>query len=240
MARLDWNRGQRYEYKMFRLLYDRGYLTAPEPGTPGGTDSGFMHNGNIYKLEIKRDLSADYGQKALMWNAESGWHWAVMDTMSDLLDYLDALEYLNRKDIKPLRYTKQKMAITYEDARTDQRAFEDSKLSMPSEALWTYYGRKDIHYIQVGSGYGFYHLDKDVANLGTSQFDVNLKLRFRAKYHNHKLRKTDEIGNILKSTPTPWNYSFFAVLKVISKPEKSKYNLEPGRGQKFPPLKNKA
>jgi hypothetical protein len=234
MTKLGKNKGQVYEEKIFRVLYLKGLLSAPAPGTHGGVDAGFLHLRKLYKVEIKNGLLADYGQKQLEWSKRAGWDWSVKDSVTDFYNFLGALEYLQKKRIIPLRYKiKDKHKITYSDARKDQKAFEDSKFKIAPEALWRFYASKGIHYIQVGSGYGFYHLDEDVARLGTQQFKCGLILRFRMKYINRHKRERVE-GKVVRTIPTPWNYSFFGVLKVKSRPPKSKYNLEKIKGQQFP------
>ena len=67
----------------------------------------------------------------------------------------------------------------------DQRKFEDVKNKVPVEAFTLFYKKKS-DYVQIGKGYGFFHIDKDTANLGTEKFDAEFTLRLRAKsYDNH-------------------------------------------------------
>ena len=182
-------------------------------------------------------MQADYGQKKFNWTKKDGWEWSEEDETTELYTALGALGRVRSKEIIPLRYTKEKGKITYADAAADQKAFEDRKFVIEPQALWRYYGEKGIHYIQVGEGFGFYHLDEDTARLGTPQFVCQFILRFRAKYHDRYKRTRDESGKVLSKKKTPWNYSFFAVLKVRKKPQKSKYNLEPSEEQNLPPIK---
>ncbi len=93
-------------------------------------------------------------------------------------------------------------------------------VDIPISALYSYYSEKNCFYIQIG-GYGFYHLEKDILNLGTSQFNCQMKLRLRAKtIHSDRI----------------YNYGFYAVLKPASLPEMSIYDIEEEVGQLFPPL----
>jgi len=227
------NKGHRYEDKIFALLEEMGllYPGTTQEGMAGGVDAVFCHLGKPFDLELKNGLQADYGQKKFSWNEEDGWRWSDDDEVTRFFTGLGALTYIQKKGIKPKKYTKEKGDITYDDAAADQKAFEDRNFIVKAEALWRYYSEKGIHYIQVGDGYGFYHLDKDVAKLGTQPFDCDFILRFRAKYHDRVDRQRGTLA------PTPWNYSFFAVLKVKGKPRKSKYNLEKTEDQEFPHIK---
>jgi len=228
------NKGHKYEDKIFELLEKIGllYPGTTQEGMAGGVDAVFCHLGKPYDLEVKNGLGADYGQKKFSWIEKDGWTFSEEDDVTRFFtEHLAALAYVRRKGIVPKRYSKSKDKITYEDAAADQKAFEDRSFLVKAEALWRYYGEKGIHYIQVGDGYGFYHLDGDVAKLGTSQFDCDFILRFRAKYHDRVDRQRGTLA------PTPWNYSFFAVLRVKGKPKKSKYNLEKSKDQDFPPIK---
>jgi len=227
------NKGHRYEDKIFALLEKLGLMhpgTTPD-GMAGGVDAVFCHLGKPYDLELKNGLGADYGQKKFKWTEKDGWGWSEDDDVTRFFTDIGALTYVQKKRITPNRYSKDKDKITYKDAAEDQKAFEDRTFIVKAEALWRYYFEKGIHYIQVGSGYGFYHLDKDVAGLGTPQFDCDFILRFRAKYHDRVDRQRGTLA------PTPWNYSFFAVLKVKGKPKRSKYNLEKTKDQERPPIK---
>ncbi|MBS3069536.1 hypothetical protein J4441_04180 [Candidatus Micrarchaeota archaeon] len=227
------NKGHKYEDELFELLEKMGliYPGKMQKGMAGGVDAVFCHLGKPYDLEVKNGLQADYGQKLFSWNEKGGWNFSKDDETTRLFRELGTLTYLNKKGIKPRKFSKSKESMTYEDGKADQAAFEDREFIVKASALWKYYGEKGTHYIQVGDGYGFYHLDKDIAKLGTTQFDCDFILRFRAKYHDLVDRRHGTLA------PTPWNYSFFAVLKVKGKPKRSKYNLEGSDGQEFPPIK---
>jgi len=227
------NKGHRYEDDIFELLEKMGllYPGTTSDGMAGGVDAVFCHFGKPHNLEVKNGLQADYGQKKFKWSKENGWDWSEHSDVTGSSFYLKALKFVQSRNITPRRYTIPKDKITVEDGKADQREFEYTEFEIEASALWSYYAEKDIHYIQVGDGYGFYHLDKDVAKLGTAHFDCNFILRFRGKYHD----TVDRQGGTL--APTPWNYSFFAVLKVNGKPKRSRFNLEPSEDQEFPPIK---
>ena len=218
-----YNKGDAYEAKIVKILDKRGVTPKGfiRAGAGTGTDSIFVHNGADFRLEIKNGLAADYGQKTFHWSKEFGWSWAEKDNLSDFFDKFDVIEFLNKKNLAPKKFTVPKELLTRGDKKSDQWSFEDRSLRVPAESLFNFYKRKETHYIQVGAGYGFYSLDSDPANLGAPQFQSDFMLRLRAK--------------TIRSDPI-WNYTFYAVLKVIGKPNKSGYNIEKKNGQDFPPI----
>ena len=130
------------------------------------------------------------------------------------------VDYLNDKNIRPFLYTMPKEEIKLEQKRKNQKMFEDN-VPISLEALFSFYARKNVYYVQIG-GRGFYHLEKDVAGLGTPQLDGELKLRFRAKTHHSK---------------PVHKYSFFAVLKFAKSPTSSRFDIEDKKGRIFPNIK---
>lgn len=236
------NKGHKYEDKIFELL-EKANLLYPGTthiGMAGGEDATFCHRGKKYKLEIKDGLGADFGQKKFNWSKKDGWTWSENDKVTQFYtNDLTALSYVNRTKGAPIKYTKPNEELTYEDAEKDSKMFEDRNYKINPDALWKYYAIKDVHYIQIGSGYGFYHLDEDIAGLGTAPFVGNLILRFRRKFHDREKRTRDRSGKVIKKIKTPWNYSFMAVIKVLGKPKpkRSKYNLEKSDDQPPPPIK---
>lgn len=222
MSKVPYNKGDEYEQKLFMILF-KSKVVFPgitRAGAGGGTDIVLIHKGKRINLEIKKDDKADYGQKMLKWSKERGWYWAVDDEVTRLYTSIGALKHLNDRGIVPIKFNKRNENITPQDKKKDQIAFED-KIQISSNALMKYYSTKNCFYIQVGNGYGFYHLEKDVENLGVPKFEAVLVLRFRAK--------------TIHSKP-PWNYGFYAVLKVVSIIKKSKFNLEKSSSQEFPPI----
>lgn len=219
------NKGHIYEKKIVKILRDKkiildGFTGA---GSGSGTDIFFVHGEKTYKMEVKNNIiDPDYGQKRLLpFKTDVGWKWKWAKDVDVTRFYtrLGALKYLNNKNIVPNKHNKENNQITELDKKEDQKNFEDTRFTIPSEALSKFYFEK-ADYIQVGNGYGFYHITDDVAKLGTEKFEGRFILRFRAKSHS--------------SVPMH-NYSFFAVLKCI-KAKKSKYNLEDLTGQEFPPI----
>ena len=218
---MGYNKGDSYEEKIFQILESKKML-APEAKRGGSSqkpDILFLHQSRPNSLEVKLDLKADYGQKMLKW--ENGvWFWCVDDAVTQLYSELKVLEYINRKSILPNRYTIPKEEITQDQKTEDQKNFEDAQ-EIDINALYEYYSHRNCYYIQVG-GYGFYHLKKDVLNLGTPQFNCKMRLRLRAK--------------TIHSNPI-YNYGFYAVLKPYGKPQQvSPFDLEEKGDRVFPPL----
>lgn len=218
---MPYNKGDAYEDEICNICKHRK-ITPREfkrGGAGNGPDVIFYHRGNIYNLEAKNGLSADYGQRMLTWR-NGTWSWSTADELIELYDGLNVRDEIDANFI-PNKYTIEHNARTFtlQHKRLDQRAFENN-IEIDINKLFTYYAAKNCFYMQV-QGFGFYHLLEDVANIGTPQFDAELKLRFRAK--------------TIHSYPD-WNYNFYAVIKVSSKPTVSIFDIEALRGRIFPPI----
>ena len=227
---IPYNLGDEYEILIFNLLKDCGVVPHGfMRGRAGpGVDAVFIHEGIEHNLEIKKDLFADYGQKMLKWSKKGGWEWRTNDDTNRFYDEIGALDYVRSNAMNPNKHRIPDNMLTLGDKKADQKMFEDTSFTVGSEALSKFYSPKGIHYIQIGDNYGFYHIDLDVAGLGTPAFDGEFTLRFRAK--------------TIHSDPV-WKYGFYAVLKVKKSPTQSHYNLESYFAQKrglpleFPPIR---
>ncbi len=215
-----YNKGDEYENTIFDILTEKK-LIAPN-STRGGAgnqpDIKFLYNSQENNLEVKLDLSADYGQKMLKWS-DGIWNWCVDDVVTRLYTKVGILQIIQDKKYIPNRHFILKKELTEELRKEDQRQFESVSV-ISINALYDFYANKNCFYIQVG-GYGFYHLKEDILNLGTPQFICNIKLRLRAK--------------VISSLPIH-NYRFYAVLKIGSKPVTSLYDIEEKNGRIFPPI----
>ncbi|NQT34500.1 hypothetical protein HQ587_04855 [bacterium] len=201
------NAGQRYEAMIRSILENRNLL----PQDLHGNDAGFIHRGQDYYIEIKNRTAPDFGQKRILWDEQNGWHWAIVDSVTDLFDELNLLDRIVKTFI-PRRYSKDTNQITIADRRYNQERFEQNNILIDDiEVLYDYYARKECYYIQIENK-GFYYLLEDRANLGVPHFRPQLKLRLRAKTHH--------------SDP-PYQYSFFAVIQAIrSSIDRSTFDLE--------------
>lgn len=221
--KVPYNKGDAYEDKIYNLMKKSGILSIgnKRAGAGTGQDAKFTHKGMDYNLEIKLDLLADYGQKMLSWSKGGGWIWRTNDEINKLYTSLGVLDYVRAKKIIPNKHSKPNIALTLADKKEDQRNFEDTKFVIDCNALLKFYEEKNVFYIQIGDGYGFYSLSKDPANLGVPKFNAEFTLRLRAK--------------TIHSNPVH-NYGFYAVLKVKNKPQRSDYSIENNDKQRFPPI----
>lgn len=215
-----YNKGDTYEGIIFDLLTTKGLiaLNSKRGGAGNQPDISFVHDNRQTNLEVKLDLEADYGQKMLKWN-DGIWSWCVDDIVTEFYTQCGVLQFIQTKQITPNRYSIPKQEITLAQKNEDQKHFED-KLDISINTLYDFYAHKNCFYIQVGN-HGFYHLKQDILDLGTPQFNCGMKLRLRAK--------------TIHSEPI-YNYGFYAVLKVNSKPVKSSYDIEEKDGRRFPPI----
>ena len=159
----------------------------------------FRHNGEDFSLEVKNSPEApDWGQCALIPTVKNGkcvWDYSpkAKKTKSKLLEYynqysfkdgsIGVLTYLNNKTFIPNKYRVLNEEMTFNLRKEDQDGFEDRNHKIPSNAFAKFHDTKS-NYIQIGRKYGFYHINNDLANLGTEQFDATFILRFRAKTTN--------------------------------------------------------
>ena len=114
---------------------------------------------------------------------------------------------------------------------------ETREIDIPQETLSKYYEAKNTYYIQI-QNLSFFHLAKDIFNIGTVKFPGKINLRLRHKVMNsfeyknfpkgvdkikHFDSKKKEWGVRVKKdrdpphkryctgVPTPWDYIFFGM-----------------------------
>lgn len=223
------NKGHKYEKKIVKILEDKNIIPSGTAGAGNGpgTDITFFHNKKKVKVEIKNSVTdPDYGQKRLIpkkIGSEWKWNWAPGVIGEDITKHytdIGVLDYLDKKKIIPNKYRKPDSELTLKDVKEDQVNFEDREYVISSDAFGIFYEKK-ADYVQIGRCLGLYHLNKDVAKFGTTKFDGEFILRFRAKRH---------------TTKNFHCYSFFAVLKCRKVKAKSKKNFEECEGQSFPEI----
>ena len=235
-----YNYGDAYEADIFEILDDKGVLKAGKKraGAAGNKpDAVFVHNGKEYNLEIKKDETADFGQKYLRWEQVAGegaqFVWSQDDSTTKLYTKCGILDFANNVESAKLFLTnktqKKKEDITEMDKYEDLKFF-DMKLKIPQEddLLAQFYNEKEIYYIQIGTHQkktcGFYHLGSDPAGLGTRRFDGYMLVRLRAKP--------------IRSKPV-YNYGLQATLKYIPKLKSaspSQFDMEEKDSLVFPPV----
>jgi hypothetical protein len=213
-----------YEGRVHNSLKSKGLV--PKGFTPAGSDPNapdamFIYNGKPYKLEVKLDLKADYGQGSFEYvNGKwilGGAKTAAADELRQLMRAVGIEAFANKEwgpKGPPNKGTIDNKDFTQEMVSSDYRRFTDRFLTIPSSALWSYYGAKSTYYIQIG-GYGMYYMAANPAGLPIPQFSPGLRIRIRLKRGG--------------SSPI-YNYRFTTALQITSKPPRSKYDIDKGVG----------
>jgi hypothetical protein len=182
-------------------------------------DAELTLKGGPQKVEVKLDLKVDFGQGSLDYDLEKKkWILGGADTesakqMREFLEILGVPRIVNTRwgaKGAPRKFTVPTAQFTKKDVDHDYANFHDFFVQVPSDSVAKYYNTKKTYYIQIGGGYGFYWMGRDIANLGVPKFQVNLRLRVRLKR-----------GGSLPIN----NYRFSTALQAISLPE-SKADLE--------------
>jgi len=214
-----------YEDKINRIL-KRAKLQRSSFRSAGAAsnapDSEFIKNKRDWKLEIKLDLTADFGQGSLSYNLNKK-KWIIVgakthsaEQMHEFLESIGVTRIVNRawKNAgAPRRFTIPLESYTKEDVNHDYKKFRSIIVSIPTSAVEKYYNSKKTYYIQIGSGFGMYYMGRDYAKIGVPRFNPNLKLRIRIKRGG--------------SHPI-WNYRFSTAIIVRNVPMKSKFDIEKG------------
>lgn len=212
-----------YEQKINKILKDKGMQPATfmsAGSDPNAPDGVFLYKGKEYKLEIKLDPSADFGQGSLDYDLSNkkwilgGAKNAAGEEMRQLLSMVGADDAANKewgKHGAPNKFLIDTKNFTKGHVEMDYKNFKDFFITVPIDSVANYYASKQTFYIQVGGGYGFYSLKSDPAGLGAPKFSPTLRLRVRLKRGG--------------SFPIN-NYRFTTALQVASKPARSKFNLE--------------
>jgi hypothetical protein len=211
-----------YEGRVHQRLNARGLVPAnfqPAGSDPNAPDAMFIYKGTPYKLEVKLDLKADYGQGSFEYTNGSwvlgGAQTPAAEELRGLMRAVGIEAFANREwgpRGAPNKGTVNNSEFTQEMVASDYRRFTDRFLSIPSSALHSYYGAKQTYYIQIG-GYGMYYMAANPAGLPVPQFNPGLRIRIRLKRGG--------------SSPI-YNYRFTTALQITSKPPRSRYNIDNG------------
>ena len=213
-------RGFLYERSIFNKLKSKGITprgSEPAGPNPNLPDATFIYEGQPYKLEVKLDLRADFGQGTLNY-VDGVWTLGGADTpeaeeMRRLLESVGTAEFANlewgKKGI-PNKGTVETGNFTQEMVREDYIRFKDGFKIVNKKNIWDYYAAKDTYYIQIG-GYGLYYMSANPANLPIPRFDVTSRLRIRMKPS--------------QSYPV-YSYGFKTAILVQTKPQRSTMDLD--------------
>ena len=194
------NAGIKYEKDIVDILKMKKIpMTQGPAGSGVGTDMEILYNNKKITFEMKNNVrDPDYGQCGF-WPTENedgsySWDWNDESKRKkpDVIEFYDKfkcidgtvgiLNYIDKKKMKPNKLRSGDKDITKEQ-RDEDFEIEDTENRVPVEAFTLFYQEKS-NYVQIGNGYGFYHINKDVANLGTEKFDAEFILRIRAKPHD--------------------------------------------------------
>lgn len=188
--------GFAYEKKIQAILARSG--AGPKKLTAGaghGADATFFGpDGKEYQLEVKDSPNVFAGQKNCFYDGNT-LKWSTPDDLTMLYDEINLRDTVLEKVQSKLDDAMVKLGISalpssmtnaqYWSVRnkSSDLALELGTFRVEPKAIYQNYIMKDVHYIQLGDGYGFYFLDKDPANLGVPQFSpLNVSVRVRIKW----------------------------------------------------------
>ena len=152
-------------------------------------DAEITYNKIDYKIEVKLDLNVDFGQGSLDYDLKAKkWKLGGANTVSaiQMREFLEGVGVPALVQKKwgahgaPRKYTVPFSQYKQKDVDYDYAKFTDQFVDIPKDSVAKYYNSKKTYYIQIG-GYGLYHMGKDIAKIGTDEFDLQLKLRVRLK-----------------------------------------------------------
>ncbi len=258
------NKGDNYESLIHTILMERGLTKQGRGGASDKPDVQVnLKNSTNINIECKVS-GADYGQKSILyinsrWNWAKPDNITSMYDQLKILNYIDSgfiPKNANHLKLSPKEWGKQKKRIIgNEEKFFDQRNFEKTIPEINIRHFFEFYKLRNTFYLQLKDS-GLYHLSEDRFKIGTEQYNGKIKLRFRAKsIHAHeywvngkKVKSRKEFNRIknneienpslfpneYKTTPKPWHYGFYAVIKESEEPTKSKYSIDPDSNQHFP------
>jgi len=209
------NKGFKYEWDLYDVLVAADLSPAgfSPAGGGHGPDGMFLYKGKKFNYEIKLDQAADYGQVELRYKNGSWDFGGKNQEAKDLYNNLGVMDFVRKSwgaHGAPRKETVGTKDFSPDDVKHDYKHFTDAYMKIPSSVLAAHYAKKGTYYIQVGKS-GFYHMDKDIANIGTQKFDATLKLRIRIK------RRGSQPIN---------KYGFLTALKIDKKAGKSKFDMD--------------
>jgi len=209
-----------YEEKIHNKLKAEGLVPkgfTPARSNPNLPDSQFIFNNIPNNLEVKLNLSTDYGQGTLnyvngVWSL-GGAETPQAEVLRDLMRGVGIEAFANSEwgpKGEPFKISTPTEQFTSEMVTSDYARFSDRYKVISSSALHNYYAAKGTYYIQVG-GYGLYYMASNPLRLPVPQFNPGLRIRIRTK----------RSGSIPIN-----NYRFTTALQVTSRPVKSNYDIE--------------
>ena len=183
-----------------------------------------------YKVEVKLDLNVDFGQGSLDYDLKAKkWKLGGANTVSaiQMREFLEGVGVPALVQKKwgahgaPRKYTVPFSQYKQKDVDYDYAKFTDQFVDIPKDSVAKYYNSKKTYYIQIG-GFGLYHMGKDVAKIGTPEFNLQLRLRIRLKrggstpIYNYRFATAIQAvkGSLLKSSCDLDNVDFLKAIKA--------------------------
>ena len=261
-----YNNGDKYEDKITKILIDKEILPKDyvRAGASDKADVEINLKGKKIKIEIKgeKKVNPDFGQVSLIWSKDKGWFWREIEDKKEVIKIYKGLNIIKEHiNFIPKRFSKNKSELTMADQKNDSQ-MEKSNIQIPVDTLFKYYEAKNTYYIQI-QNLGFFHLAKDIFDIGTLQFPGKIYLRLRHKVHDsyeykmfpkdkdqikhfntkkeewvirYKSERTPPHKRYCTGKKTPGDYSFFGVMKRDNKiaSKLSEFDIEELDGREFP------
>ena len=221
---VGYNKGDKYEDKITNILIDKEILPNDykRAGASHKSDIIVPYKNKKINIEIKnKSKSADYGQKELKWSKERKFYWTDKDSNDQIVKLYKRLNIIEKyldQDYVPRRYSVDIKKLTKADKQYDLDRCKQKAVPIPLEALILYYEIKKCYYIQIEKS-GFYHLRRDIFNLGTPKFDGKVGIRLRTK---------------TRSSKKIHMYGLLGKIALMEKPKPSKFDIEELEGREFP------
>lgn len=197
-----------YEDKINRILKAAGLEKPSFQGAKtdsNAPDGMLLYQGKEYKLEIKLDPTADFGQGGLGYDPKTK-KWVVAGNNPDMQNFLNAMgatKIVNQRWTKsPRKGVVPNEKLTKKDVAYDYANFKDIRVLVNASAINNYYNSKNTFYIQIGKAHGLYYMGKDIAGLGCPEFKPEVWLRMRLKrggsmpLHNYRFSTALQVKRI--------------------------------------------
>jgi hypothetical protein len=217
-------RGFEYEKKVQALLTKAGIApkNVTVAGSGHGADAYVISKDGVpYGIEVKLDKGVFAGQKNCVYDIktkEAKWS----PPTNELTDFYDEIDLLNgviipksadqvakqvelinawfeknkiNKKITGFPATMTNLEYTLFRNSTPTYKPELNKEPVTAEAIFKNYTAKEVYYMQVGGGSGFYYLEEDPLNLkdyGVTQFNpTSVRVRSRLKWGGSTLKESE-------------------------------------------------
>lgn len=183
------NKGIKYETYINQILKHKKLQERimKSAGATDKPDGYFVFNGEYYPLEIKKDLSADFAQVELDWNARNGFSYSTRSKNEKYILFLEKEDFLSEIN-KKWNHTPKKFTEGQGNGfnrNWDLDHFPDIRKDIGAKAIRLvekFYALKPtpIRYMQIG-GRGLFYMDSNPLGLSASRLNGEGVLRARVK-----------------------------------------------------------